>query len=425
MKNTYIKVIILINKKRMFKLRDYQEDLSNKAKIILDKYKFVMLNMEVRTWKTFTALTTIEKYKSKKVLFLTKKKAISSIESDYKFFKDKFEMVIINYESVHKVLDNDFDLIVLDESHWLSTYPKPWLKYKNIKKRFGLLPMILLTWTPTPESYSQYFHQVHVSKHTVWKWYTNFYKWATDFVKVWLIKTSYGWSNDYSRANYDKILHHIWKYILTYTQKKAGFTTTITEKVLHVKMKPIIYELVNKLKKDKVIEGTNNVILADTKVKEMQKIHQIMSGSIKFEDWRDITLDKSKWEFIKKYFKWQKIAIFYLFKQEQKLLQEVFWDTLTDDLEEFNTTDKHFCTQIVKGREWISLAKAESLIFYNIAFSALSYHQARDRLSTKDRKENKVYWIFSEDWLEDEIYKTVLKKKSFTSKLYEKTFNNK
>jgi hypothetical protein len=31
------------------KLRDYQIDLSNKAKIILDKYKIVYLAMEVRT----------------------------------------------------------------------------------------------------------------------------------------------------------------------------------------------------------------------------------------------------------------------------------------------------------------------------------------------------------------------------------------
>jgi len=37
-----------------------------------------------------------------------------------------------------------------------------------------------------------------------------------------------------------------------------------------------------------------------------------------------------------------------------------------------------------------------------------------------DRKNNTIYWIFSEGGLEDKIYKAVLKKKDFTSKLYSK-----
>jgi len=52
--------------------------------------------------------------------------------------------------------------------------------------------------------------------------------------------------------------------------------------------------------------------------------------------------------------------------------------------------------QIVSGREGISLKEADYLVFYNIAFSALSYWQARDRLTTMERKFNTIYWIFTE-----------------------------
>jgi hypothetical protein len=72
--------------------------------------------------------------------------------------------------------------------------------------------------------------------------------------------------------------------------------------------------------------------------------------------------------------------------------------------------------QIVSGREGVSLRNAEYLVFYNIDFSATSYWQARDRMTTKDRRYNKVYWIFSDKGIEKSIYKTVKSKKNFTLK---------
>jgi hypothetical protein len=82
--------------------------------------------------------------------------------------------------------------------------------------------------------------------------------------------------------------------------------------------------------------------------------------------------------------------------------------------EEFNTTDKTIALQIVSGREGISLRKAACLVYYNIDFSATSYWQSRDRMTTKDRLESDVYWIFSRGGIEKDIYKAVTKKKDYT-----------
>jgi superfamily II DNA or RNA helicase len=79
------------------------------------------------------------------VLFLTKLKAISSIQKDYEFYKQDFEIQIINYESIHKLDNNNFDLIICDESHSLATFPKPNNKFKEIKKRFSNKKFILLS----------------------------------------------------------------------------------------------------------------------------------------------------------------------------------------------------------------------------------------------------------------------------------------
>lgn len=379
------------------KLRDYQEEICNKWVNILKEFWVVYLAMEVRTWKTITSLAIAEKIKAKKVLFITKLKAISSIKNDLENFS--FECEVINYESVHKIDKKDFDLLILDEAHKMWTFPKANAKQKLIKKNFWNLPIIFLSWTPTSESYSQYFHQFFTSN-KVWNNYKNFYSWAKKFVQLWFIYTSYWKSNDYSNANYDLIMKDIWHLIISYTQKEAWFNSSIEEHILRVKMKDMTYSAIELLKKDKIIKNNEQIILADTWVKEMQKIHQMYSGTIKLESWETLIFDKSKAEFIKEYFKLKKIWIFYKFKAEGKMLKLVFNENITDDLEEFKKTDKNIMLQIVSWREWISLKEADFLVFFNIDFSALSYWQARDRLTTMERQNNTIYWVFSENWIE-------------------------
>ena len=93
---------------------------------------------------------------------------------------------------------------------------------------------------------------------------------------------------------------------------------------------------------------------------------------------------------------------------------------LTTDLEEIKHTDKSIALQIVSGREGISLKEADCLVYYNIDFSALSYWQSRDRMTTKDSLQNDVYWIFSEGGIESKIYKAVSKKKDYTLRHFKK-----
>ena len=152
----------------------------------------------------------------------------------------------------------------------------------------------------------------------------------------------------------------------------------------------------------------------------MNKLHQVYSGTIIFESNNATTLDLSKAEYIKETFKGKKIAIFYKFRQELKALKEVYSGTLTTELSEFNSTDKCIALQIVSGREGISLSKAECLVYYNIDFSATSYWQSRDRMTTKERLKNNVYWVFAKDGIENDIYKTVIKKKDYTVNHFKK-----
>jgi DNA-binding transcriptional regulator YiaG len=106
-----------------------------------------------------------------------------------------------------------------------------------------------------------------------------------------------------------------------------------------------------------------------------------------------MVFDDTKSRFIAETFKGKKMAIFYKFIAELEAIKMHL--NITQDIEEFNTTDKHIALQIVSGREGINLSKADVLVYYNIDFSAVSYWQSRARLQTIGRDVNNIYWIFS------------------------------
>lgn len=406
----------------MFIPRPYQEQISEKAYKILNTKGIVVLSCEVRTGKTFMSLMTCQKAKAKHVLFITKKKAISSILSDYKALNPNYSIEVINFESVHKIESKHFDIVVVDESHSLGAFPKPSKRTKAIKELIGNKRLILMSGTLTPESWSQIYHQFWISDNTPFT-ERNFYAWAKVYVNVKKTYVAHGNAvNNYQDANIKLIKQRIDPLVISYTKKEAGFTSQVDEQILSVKMKPYTYKLIDTIKKDKVFEGKNGgVILADTPVKEMQKVHQLFSGTIKLEDGSSKTVDNSKAEFIKQKFVGYKIAIFYVFKQELEMLKQTFGDNLTTSLDEFNITNKNIALQVVSGREGISLKNADFLVMFNIQFSATSYWQSRDRMTTLDREKNKVFWVFAENGLEHYIYTTVLNKRSYTIKHYKST----
>jgi hypothetical protein len=393
----YYRIETMREKKLTF--RDYQKEIILKGTEMLLQNKFLYLAMEVRTGKTLTSLAIAEKINANNVLFVTKKKAISSIESDYALFG------------------------ILDEAHSMGAFPKPSqraLIVRDTIKKYKPM-VILLSGTPTPESYSQMYHQVYGIPNNPFNEFPSFYKFCSAYVKVTEKKINGLFIRDYSKG-LQSILDKMKPYTINYTQLEAGFKVKTSEHIMHVELKDSTYKIIDKLKKDLVVEGKEEVILADTAVKLMMKLHQLYSGTIKFESGNSMVLDLTKAEFIKSQFATAKIGIFYKFKEELNALIQVFGaENLTTDLSVFESTDKNIALQIVSGREGISLKQADCLVYYNIDFSATSYWQSKDRMTTKDRLDNDVYWIFTKGGIENDIYKTVIKKKDYTINHFKKT----
>ena len=372
--------------------RDYQLEIINKAKPLLERDKFVYLAMEVRTGKTLTSLGVSALLPVQNLLFITKKKAISSIESDYKMLKPSYNITVINYESLHKIEQKGWDMVICDEAHGMGAFPKRNKRSKQVRSLIldNNPYVIFLSGTPTPESYSQMYHQVSVMLNHPFKEFSTFYKFAKKYVTFSQRKINGFLINDYT-GGLDTIISEMKPHTLAYTQKEAGFKVQTTEHVIEVDMLPITYQLTSKLKRDLVVEGKEDVILADTPVKLMMKLHQMYSGTVKFESGNSMVIDYSKAQFIHDNFADMKIGIFYKFKEELNALKEIYGDDLCTDLSTFDSTNKSIALQIVSGREGISLRKAKILVYYNIDFSATSYWQSRDRMTTKERLHLKTF----------------------------------
>ena len=405
-------------------LRDYQVDIIKQGSKIVQEYGFVYLAMEVRCGKTLTSLGIASKISSSNVLFLTKKKAISSIQNDFDLLMPSYSLCVTNYESLHKIdPDMPWDLIICDEAHSMGAFAKPSKRAVQVKDLIAKTKanVILLSGTPTPESYSQMYHQVYGIPNNPFKEFKTFYKFCSKFVIVKTKMINGLVMNDYSNGMYT-IIEEMEPYTINYTQAEAGFIAETVEEVFEVELKESTYSLIKKLKRDLIVEGKEEVILGDTPVKLMSKMHQLYSGTVKFESGKSMVIDTTKAEFIQEQFMGCQIGIFYKFKEELVALQQIFGDELTTDLDEFNSSYKNIALQIVSGREGISLKKADYLVYYNIDFSATSYWQSKDRMTTKERPKNEVFWIFSKGGIEHEIYKAVTKKKDYTLAHFKKDF---
>jgi hypothetical protein len=415
-----------------FELRDYQVENAAKGVEILRQYKLLALFFECRVGKTLTALHTLHLYGAKSVLFLTKKIAIKSIESDYALLKPNYELTVINHESMHKITGN-FDAVVVDECHVYSSYAKPSARYKTFKERFSCLPIILVTATPSAESYSQLYHIFTLSNYSPFK-HKNFYSWAKEFVDIRQRVLPQGTINDYSRADISKIEPLIQPHVLTYTQEQAGFLVTLHEHFHSVEMPAICGTIADRLMKDSVVVGKTGTISADNAAALQMKIRQVQSGTCLLDEDENnnktpVIISDAKAQYIAKTWPNTKVVIFYQFKAELLVLQQVLGNRLTTDLAEFHSTDKSCAFQVTSGSQGIDLSLGQVIINFNINHSAVLFFQARDRLTTKTRLESHIHWLFSshngEPGIEKEIYDVVQRKKPFTTNHFKKLYKRK
>jgi hypothetical protein len=398
----------------MITLRPYQTDAAHKLRSILVRNRIAYLRGEVRTGKTLTAFETARLLEVTSVLVITKKKAIASIVKDAEAIG--VTATVTNYEQLPKLKGTSWSLIIVDEAHGVGAYPKPSKRFKDLRQLHYSM-VLLMSGTPSPESYSQLYHQFALGP-APWGQYRNFYRWADTYVRVKDKRVGTGTIvKDYSDAIEALVLRDIEPLTVTITQEQAGFQTTIVEQVHTVRMRPRTYRLARRIMAGDVIgRPGRRVVLADTAVKQMSKLHQIYSGTVITEHHGPVIFDRSKAEYCARTFT-RKTAILYKFKAEGDMLKQVYAGRWTDSPEAFNADWNKivFIGQVQSSREGVNLSSADDLVFFSIDHASLSYLQGRDRASYLGRTVPPVvHWLFAERSLEPRIYKLVRDKQDYT-----------
>ena len=89
---------------------------------------------------------------------MTKKKAIPSIEKDVRAMGLKEVVTVTNFEQVKKFTGQTWDCVVVDEAHSIGAFPKASQRQQQILN-LVCKNVILMSGTPSPESFSQLYHQ--------------------------------------------------------------------------------------------------------------------------------------------------------------------------------------------------------------------------------------------------------------------------
>jgi len=437
-------------------LRQYQTKKIQEALPILKCNKLVYLAMETRTGKTITSLALAQIYGAQNILFVTKKKVLRSVLNDAMYFPG-ISVTIVNHESIEQsfkskpftlcedflICDEDglkkknkklitqtprkYDMVIIDEAHVYKGYPKPSMRTRKTKALLQNLPIIFLSATPTPESFSEIYHTLWISSYSPFR-EKNFYAWARTYVQVQnhpylkvIVNNREMPVRDYSGAIQERVAPIFNKIKVTCTQIEAGFIAVVNEEFLTVPMEKGTRSLYNQIKNPKggvgFVEG--EMLMVDNASKKLMKLHQIASGTVIVDSGKSIVFDKSKAVYIKNHVAkngYTKFAIYYKFKGELELIKDIFSDKLIFTPQEFQAAEEGiFVSQIQAGREGIRLSEGQALYFLNIDFAYLSYEQTRNRMQDMTRKENSIiYWVFSDIGLEQQIYDTVKDKEDFT-----------
>jgi intein/homing endonuclease len=299
----------------------------------------------------------------------------------------------------------------------LGAYPKPSLRAKTLKAIVKNTPVIYLSGTPTPEGYSQIFHQFYISNNSPYSRYYNFYTWARDYVKVFEEKRGPYMVKNYSDADVERIKEDIEPIIITYSQEEAGFKCEVVEHINEID-DPIVQQYSRQLFKQRIIETENKKIVADSPATLMSKLHQIGSGTC-ITDNGTLLLSDKKAVYIKEVFRDMRIAIYYKFVAELDIIKKHFSDITTSPEDFQKGLSNVFVSQIQSGREGIALSTADCIVFYNIDFSAVSYWQARARLQSLERsKPAEIHWLFTNGSIDKKVYAAVTAKKDFTASYF-------
>ena len=370
----------------------------------IERDSFAALAGAPRSGKTATAIRVCELLHFDSVLVFTPKAAIPGWHSEIERTGTKAHITVTNYEQAHKLNKDDYDFVILDESHRLGNRGKPNKRFENIRRVAWHKPLLIMSGTMTIETPLAIYHQTAISKHGPF---------TLEFISFYKFFKHYGISNtmtvqgrtieQYNRckASLDECIAD---FVVTMTQEDAGIVGEAVDELHVVKLSPETKALIKQVR-DGVLEVNGKEVLFESIIAERLAIHQLEYGGLKIGD-----------EY------WQ---------AEHDEVADYILETFGDHEElalmsHYVSTRNVFERKFKKARLLSSNAHAEGvdlsgykLVVAGTDFSGARHAQRRERgINMMKRGDSIVHFIVTNGGISREVYKAVTDKKDFNLALY-------
>lgn len=277
-------------------LRPHQARAYTQVMATLDERGLAMLAGETRSGKTAVAISCC-KAMGGPWLFVTKKKAIPSIDADARSIwgREDHGGVIVNVESLGRVKRQKWALVVADESHHgLSGFPKEPKARRQMREAVGDAPVLVMSGTPAIEGTAKLYGQMTLGKRGPWVEWPTFYQWWHQdghYVKkrsggygvAGAIKntgsqgSAWGPTPDYGAVDEARILREVEPYVVRMTRSEAGYRVQNAQIIPVVLDNARISALILKLRSSKCIHDLD-LVCDKGPAQVLQQAHILAGG---------------------------------------------------------------------------------------------------------------------------------------------------
>ena len=389
---------------------NYQEELSDEGLDIIRANGYVYLAMEERTGKTLTAILIAEKSTAQRILVITKKKALDGWHDTFRNFSATKQYTVVNYHQAYKYQLNNFDLIMLDESHnYISSFPKPGKIWKELKPMCKDVPLIYISATPYAQGPQMLFHQLALSSWTPWSRYKNFYEWFKVYGESYTKQIGGIKVPQYDRCNSSMVLNCTTGTFITKTREALGFEHEPEDRLHYIELSDNVKQVYNVLLQEKLIGLSVGELVCDSASKLRTSLHQLEGGTIKIDEGRYVLGNTEKVDYILEHFgDTEALVIMYNFKAELIKLEKHF--------------KKALLLQATSYAEGVDLHKYDNLVIYSQDYSTARHTQRRARQCNKNRDTPiTVHYLLVKKGVSEQVYKTVsVNKQNYVDSVFER-----
>lgn len=413
-------------------LKEHQDVAVHKM-MQYNKYSFFL---GTGTGKTLIAITWLLSKKPDSCLIVTPQKVVGQYKSEIDKYIPGNNYEVTNYEQLPKYVSTKYQALILDESHRAKNYSS------NINENCRKIAenceyVYLFTGTPQDKSRHDILAQLAILDSRVMPGKSHTLERYFEF-------------NDYFQPSKEKpeFSEELTAIINCYTWGKATEDVVDLTKEHNIIVKcPHPTEWYDELKNKRVVIDSkwNTYCVADNKGVLRIRLREICTGILTTQDdkyvqgYTEVTSPKIN-KFRELIQTLPKAIIYYEFTSSLNQIEQVLKDggkkyvvvngrcntkKSTILIERFKYYKEiYLVIQCRSGNAGLDLTNTNNIIFYSLPESYIVFHQCKARIRRIGQlKECYYYYLICADTVEEHIYSTLKRKKSFTDKVFQNYLN--